>query len=139
MTSRFGAEIKAYIDKTKDGLENVLKTSVQDVLDIAQTPKAKGGRMPVDTGNLRNSLVSGLNGSAGAQGADGYALVIAGMELGDEARFGWTAPYALRMELGFTGQDSLGRNYQQTGNHFVGSAAAQWPGIVARNAAEWDK
>lgn len=136
MTGRFGAEIKAYVDKTKAGMRDVMRESIQDVLDIAQTPVAKGGRMPVDTGNLRNSLVSGLNGSFGASGADGYVLTLAGMELGDEARFGWTAPYALRMELGFTGMDSLGRKYQQGGRHFVGTAAAQWPSIVARNAAE---
>lgn len=131
----FAASVAAFRDKTKRQMRDVFAEAVQDVVEIAQTPKAKGGRMPVRDGNLRNSLASGLNGSFGATGPDSYVVTLSGLEIGDIAQFAWTAPYARRMELGFSGTDSLGRTYEQPGNHFVGSAAAQWPQRVAYWAA----
>jgi hypothetical protein len=128
----FSASVSAFAGKTKGQMREVFVESVQDVVEIAQAPKAKGGRMPVDTGNLRNSLASGLNGSFGNVGADSYSVTLTGLELGDIARFAWTAPYARRMEMGFSGSDALGRTYEQSGNFYVGSAAAQWPQIVAK-------
>ncbi|MFD2439740.1 hypothetical protein ACFSS8_05970 [Paracoccus kondratievae] len=125
--------MQAFRDKTKGQMKAVLSESVQDVIEEAQRPIAQGGRMPVDTGNLRNSLISELNGVQIGTGATSYTLAAAGMEPGDIARFGWTAAYALRQELGFVGQDSLGRTYNQAGKHFVEGAADQWPQIVARN------
>lgn len=116
-------------------MRDVFAESVQDVLDSAQLPEKKGGRMPVVTSQLRNSLISGLNGSFGNTGAESYVVTLSGLELGDIAQFAWTAPYARRIELGFTGVDSLGRNYEQSGRHFVGASAAQWPQFVAANAA----
>lgn len=131
----FTASVNAFRDKTKAQMRDVFSEAVQDVIEAAQQPKASGGRMPVDTGNLRNSLASGLNGSFGAPSADGYIVTLSQLEIGDIAQFAWTAPYARRMELGFFGTDSLGRTYEQPGNHFVGVAAAQWPQFVAKWAA----
>lgn len=131
----FTASVAAFRDKTKAQMRDVFAESVQDVLEAAQRPKARGGRMPVDTGNLRNSLASGLNGTFGAPSDDGYIVTLRQLEIGDIAQFAWTAPYARRMELGFFGTDSLGRTYEQPGNHFVGAAAAQWPQFVAAWAA----
>lgn len=132
----FTASVKAWGDKALENAELVLKASAQELMDIAQLPTAQGGRMPVITGTLRNSLVSGLNGAMNQGGGDSYALTIAGMKLGDTAQFAWVAAYARRIEYGFSGQDSLGRNYNQSGRHFVGAAAAQWQRIVAENAAK---
>lgn len=132
----FTASVAAFRDKTKQGMRDVFAEAVQDVLEAAQRPKARGGRMPVDTGNLRNSLASGLNGTFGAPSPDGYIVTLSQLEIGDIAQFAWTAPYARRMELGFFGADSLGRTYEQPGNHFVGAAAAQWPQFVAAWAAK---
>lgn len=131
----FAASVAAFRDKTKQQMRDVFAESVQDVVEIAQTPKSKGGRLPVVTGNLRNNLASGLNGSFGSAAPDSYVVTLSGLELGDIAQFAWTAPYARRMELGFSGTDSLGRTYEQPGNHFVGSAAAQFPQRVAYWAA----
>ena len=133
MATTFTASLAQFRDKTKAQMQAVLSASVQDVLEEAQKPVAQGGRMPVDTGFLRNSLVCELNGSQIGTGATSYTLAAAGMEPGDIARFGWTAAYALRMELGFVGEDSLGRTFNQQGRHFVEGAAAQWPQIVAKN------
>jgi hypothetical protein len=122
----FAASLDAFADKTVAQMRAVMQESVQEVVATAQTPKAQGGRMPVDTGFLRNSLASGVNGAFGAPAPESYELTIAGMEIGDVARFAWTANYAMYQELGTS---------KMHGNHFVGAAAAEWPQIVERNAA----
>lgn len=135
MAGSFTVQMQAFRNKTKEQMRAVLSASVQDVIAEAQRPIAQGGRMPVDTGALRNSLVSELNGTGVAQGAEGYTLAAARMEPGDVARFGWTAAHAMRQEFGFVGEDSLGRSFNQQGKHFVEAAAAQWPSIVEKNTA----
>lgn len=123
--STFTAQIKAFTERTKEKLETVVKQSAQEVFSIAQTPKAQGGRMPVDTGFLRNSLIAELNGAAVGGGADAYVLAVAGMDLGDTIFAGWTASYARHMEYGTSKTPS---------NFYMLSAAQQWQAIVARNA-----
>jgi hypothetical protein len=125
MTGSFAADLSSWSDKAKRNMLNIAKTSIQDVIDDAQTPKAKGGRLPVDTGFLRNSLASGLNGSFGPPDENSYTLTIGQLDLGDVARFAWTAEYAIFQELGTS---------SFAGNHFVGVAAAKWPQFVQANA-----
>lgn len=107
----------------------VFKQSSQDVFEIAQTPVAQGGNMPVDTGFLRNSLVSGLNGTTAMTGADGYVMTIAGAELGDTIQGYWTADYARHVEYGANGRAP---------RFFARNAAAQWQAIVDKNARAVD-
>lgn len=121
----FTAQIKAFADKSKEKVEAVIKQSAQEVFSIAQTPKAQGGRMPVDTGFLRNSLIAQLNGATVSGGADAYTLAIAGAESGDTIFAGWTANYARYMEYGTS---------RTPGNFYMLSAAQQWQAIVKRNA-----
>jgi hypothetical protein len=123
--STFTAQIKAFADKSREKIEAVVKQSAQEVFSIAQTPKAQGGRMPVDTGFLRNSLVAELNGATVGGGADSYVLAVGAMDLGDTIFAGWTADYARHMEYGTS---------KTPGNFYMLSAAQQWQAIVARNA-----
>ena len=58
-------------------------------------------------------------------------LVTAGLQLDQTVWLGYQAIYARRLNYGFVGQDSLGRNYNQAGAHFVEGAIAEWPSIVA--------
>lgn len=104
----------------------VLKQSTQDVFEIAQTPKSKGGNMPVDTGTLRGSLTSSVNGGPQSEGADSYTLVIADMEMGDVMLGFWSVAYAHHQEFGT-------KNFP--GNFFMRGAAGQWQSIVSKNAA----
>lgn len=60
----------------------------------------------------------------------GVEMVIQGAEIGDTIYLGFQAAYALRMEYGFVGQDSLGRNYNQRGFGFVEKTGERWPQIV---------
>jgi hypothetical protein len=123
--SSFTAQIKAFADKSREKIETVVKQSAQEVFSIAQTPKAQGGRMPVDTGFLRNSLIAELNGGTVGGGADAYVLAVAGADLGDTIFAGWTAQYARFMEYGTS---------KAAGNFYMLNAAQQWQAIVARNA-----
>lgn len=128
--------MERFADLSKGKILKVVQRSAQKVFSTAQTDRGNGGRMPVDTGFLRNSFQAGLNGAENLTGADAYTLAIAGMELGDVMRGGWTAKYAMRMEYGFVGTDAAGRTYNQMGYHFAGTAAAQWPAIVAAEASK---
>ena len=122
--------------KTEKRIDAVLKDATQSVVAVAQVSRDKGGRMPVITGNLRNSLQSSVAGGAMGEGASSYILAAAGMKGGDLATFTWTAEYARRINSGFTGADSLGRNYSQVGAHFVEVAVDQWPAIVRASIAK---
>ena len=143
MAKSFSAQVSSFVQKSEEKMRKVMQRSVQDVLSAAQTAQPstarsigpfEQGKIPVDTGFLRNSLISGLNGSFGDESPDSYILTIAGMEIGDTMQFGWTAPYAARIEYGFFGDDSAGRTFDQPGRHFVGVNAAKWQDIVAKNA-----
>lgn len=112
-------------------LDAVVRQSAHDVAAIAQTPVAKGGRIPVDTGFLRNSFTGSLMGGTAMTGPDAYVLVAGQMKSGDVASFGWTAEYARHVEYGSNGR---------TGRHFASGACDQWPaivrGVVARAVKE---
>lgn len=139
---KFVADLREYRDLTVAQMKAVFVDAVTDVLQAAQT-SAQGitaggvlieGRIPVVSSDLINSLTSGLNGADGTAGAGSYALALAGLEIGDVARFEWTMAYALRIEHGFTGTDELGREYNQPGWQFVGINAARWPEYVEMRA-----
>jgi hypothetical protein len=123
--STFTAQIKGFTDRAKEKIEAVVKQSAQEVFSIAQTPVAQGGRMPVDTGFLRNSLIAELNGARVSGGGDAYVLAVAGMDLGDVIFAGWTAEYARFQEYGTS-------NFP--GRFYMLGAAQQWQAIVAKNA-----
>lgn len=133
---KFGADLDKWARATTERLEMIFKESAQEVFSRAQLPKAQGGNMPVDTGNLRNTFIAGLNGTTALTGPDAYVAAIAGAKIGDVVFGGWTAAYAARQEFGFVGQDSLGRSYNQEGNGFARKAAMGWQNIVAEKTAE---
>ena len=124
------ATLDQWTKKTQRRIDAVLKDATQTTIAIAQTSKGHGGRMPVITNNLRNSLQSSIAGGASGEGESSHILVAPLMKGGDLATFTWTAEYARRVNNGFTGADSLGRNYSQVGAHFVEGAVDQWPAIV---------
>lgn len=139
MTNYSFSNLDAWARATQERMNAVVRGSTQEVARIAQTPRAKGGRMPVDTGTLRNSFMSSLNGSTGLTGPESFVMIAAQMEAGDVAEFGWggaAKEYARRVNYGFSGQDKLGRTYNQQGAHFLEGATMQWPAIVAAEVAK---
>jgi hypothetical protein len=126
------ATVTAWVLETKARMIAVRNASVQELVEIAQTPQAEGGRMHVDTGFLRASCLAFIGTSLPAatvkptSGAARYTfnagqigLVIAGAELDDVITIVWTANYARVREF--------------LGDRFVGLAVQQWQQIVARN------
>lgn len=142
MTKSFTAQLDEIIDLTIEGMEYVMRQSIQDVVEGAQTTQigiTQGassfveGKIPV---GLTAELVNSLSVDGGAEGADSYVVKIAGMEIGDSLEFKWSAPHAMRIENGFTGADSLGRNYNVPGRFFVTRNAEKFADHVKRRAAE---
>ena len=125
MTESFSAQVNAYVSETNERSLAVFQASSVDFVGDAQTPTGKGGRMRVDTGFLRNSHVSGLNGSTSLSGADNYSLTIAGAKLGDSITGGWTADYAIPREFGARGQAP---------DFFARGAAQKWQQFVDANS-----
>ena len=130
------ATLDQWTKKTERRIDAVLKDATQSVIAVAQTSKGHGGRMPVITNTLRGSLQSSIAGGASGEGESSHILVAPLMKGGDLATFTWTAKYARRVNSGFTGADSLGRNYSQAGAHFVEGAVDQWPAIVRASIAK---
>ena len=121
------ATLDQWTKKTEKRIDAVLKDATQSVVAVAQQTKAKGGRMPVDTGNLRNSLQSSVAGGAMGEGASSYILVAGNMKGGDLATFTWTAEYAAAVNNG---------NRGRPGAHFVEGAVDEWPAIVRASIAK---
>ena len=121
------AQLDQWTKKTEKRIDAVLKDATQSVVAVAQQTKAKGGRMPVDTGNLRNSLQSSVAGGASGEGKESYIMVAGNMKGGDLATFTWTAEYAAAVNNG---------NRGRPGAHFVEGAVDQWPAIVRASIAK---
>ena len=120
------------------GLTALLRNSVQALAKEAGNTIPNGGRVPVKTGNLARSVVIDNKPPQIIEGlATGdYSLGLAAIKPGDTIYLGWTAAYARRQNYGYVGTDSLGRAYNTSGYGFAEAAAAQWPAIVAREAAK---
>lgn len=129
MASKFAQQVRANNEKVKQRNLAIFRTSAQRVMEIASVPEAQGGRMPVVTRFLANSVLASTNGMPGSAGQP-VPLVLLQVQLGATVYVGWTAAYAMRMEYGFMGQDSLGREYSQAGKAFLRGALQQWTNIV---------
>lgn len=146
---QFAAEVDEWVLKSKKRLLYVFLEAVQRVISTMQEvgpSKARGGsgsgRMPVDTGFLRASLVVEINSLTARQtvnessvGSYSYndsqvSLIILAAKLGDSIYAVYTAVYARRLEYGFSGTDSRGVSVDQEGYGFVSGAASQWRAIV---------
>lgn len=131
MAKTFSAQVDDWIRKSENLLNGVIQEASQRVVDEALTPRAKGGRHPVDTGFLRNSCEASLGGmpsgptsakdGAPQGGNDQVKLTIARMRPGDKIWFGWTANYAPYMEARYA---------------FVRMAAQKWQSTVTLVARE---
>src|SRR5690625_5782361 len=73
MTS-FAQSIDNWTRMSELRMEAVFKQAAQDAAEAVQTPKAKGGRMPVDTGYLRNSFAGAVNSFPSADGNTPFSM-----------------------------------------------------------------
>lgn len=135
----FASGVTAWVRETKERMAAVRREAAQRTVEIMQTPVAKGGRLRVDTGFLRASLV-GMIGQGSfsprdkPDGAGSFSydagqinLVIAGAAPSDAITVGYTATYARPREYGARGQP---------GDAFVRLASQQWGRVVQEVSAE---
>jgi hypothetical protein len=126
----FSAQVADIVRRNEAKCDALVKASIQDVVEDAQTPVAKGGRMRVDTGFLRASGQMSLTGmptgptrnESGAPVAASDANVfatLAGVNAGDTVYYGWTAAYAAAREFH---------------DGFLSGALQKWQQIVNKNA-----
>jgi hypothetical protein len=136
-TLSFGAAVEAWAHKVPEALDTIRKMSAQDVVSEMQTPVSAGGRMRVDTGFHRASLLASTSQmptiNPAARPPDGAApnsfsyegqqieLVIAGSDVSDPLFFGYVAAYA---------------GVREYRDGHVRLAAQNWREIVFRNAAK---
>jgi hypothetical protein len=138
-TSRgFLNSVNKWTQQTKERSEEAFKIGVLD-FGIELNENA-----PIDTGFLRSSLTAGINGAIpqgpNAQYGSNYndqrlLSTIQKLKLGDRITLVYQAPYAMRLEYGFTGQDSLGRNYNQAGRFWVAKTGARYRSIMRAAAS----
>jgi hypothetical protein len=122
--------------------EAIFQDAAQTVADEVRTTINEGGRLPIDLGNLRRSLMASTADMPAVKpeqisfSGSQVEMVIAGAQLGSTIYLGFQAAYAARMEYGFVGTDSLGRVYNQAGFGFVAASAQRWPQTVAASEAK---
>lgn len=61
MRTRLAAQLEEFTEKTDKAILAVTRQSIQELVNQAQTPVAKGGHMRVKTGFLRSSGTASLN------------------------------------------------------------------------------
>ena len=138
----FSEKVDQWVKETEQRMTAVWRQSIDDLADHMNTTRDNGGRLPKLTGNLMRSLLASTSAMPSTGGPDAkysgqdVGLVTAGLRLDQTVWLGYQAIYARRLNYGFVGQDSLGRNYNQAGAHFVEGAIAEWPSIVASAVAK---
>jgi len=110
--------IDQWVAKSQARLEAVWKTAAQDIAREVQTPSAKGGKIRVDTGYLRNSFAADINATPSGNGETPYtsgpiSIVVNRAKIGDRVVFGWSAQYAIYVEARFAFLRSAAQNWQQ--------------------------
>lgn len=140
MAKSFSAATGDWASATPRRIEAVHKRSLEKLAVELTRTKAEGGNVPHDKGNLYRSLAASTSGlpplgEPPFTGSNATA-VIATLRLDQDIWFGYQAKYARRQNSGMVGADSLGRVYNQQGNHFVERAVAMWPQIVDESARE---
>jgi hypothetical protein len=127
---QFSAEVSEFVAATQKRITALGRQSIIELINEAQTPVAKGGRMRVDTGFLRASGALSLSGMpSGPERGDPdkkYSTApvaqveLAGWQPGQTIWFGWTANYA---------------KYREAYDGFLFAAVQNWQAIVNRVSA----
>lgn len=128
----FSAVVEGFVTETEKRMIALAKQSTTNLIEIVQTPTAKGGKMRVDTGFLRASGQMSLTGlpSGPARGDPDKKYTwnkanavadFAGFTLGQTIYFGWSANYA---------------TYREAYDGFLISGIQQWQSIVDKVCAD---
>jgi hypothetical protein len=131
----FSVDVSDWVAKARERADEAFQAIAFDLLRRVQE------LTPVDTGFLRSNWTALRPGDTEpvAGRVSGASDVIDSLRAGEIVVIINPVIYARRVEFGFVGQDSLGRNYNQPGRHMVAQTMAEAPQIaeaaVARLAA----
>lgn len=142
--SSFSAIVSEWVLETDKRIIAVFRTAASIVIEEMQTTHKAGGLNRIEFGHHLASLQVGINTpaqeaikKAPSTPAKPFAMgtvdaVIAGAQIGDTVMASYGMVYSLRLEYGFSGTDSLGREYDQKPYAFVRTAAQRWPDVVKK-------
>jgi hypothetical protein len=132
-TRGFSNQVNAFVKKAQAARQEAYHEGLKDFRDALLTAT------PIDTGNLRASLQTSNAGEIKAgpykeygsqyNVASSNAIINAAGD-GDRVSFVYRAPYARRLEYGFTGIDSLGRHYNQQGRFWIKATSKRFVSIM---------
>lgn len=125
-------DIEVFVAESKERMLAVVRSSLQDVVEVAQKTTDKGGRMRYKTGFLSWSGRASIDGWPSGPNirpkdavdgqytwnGDAVNTVLRSLDIGDTFFYGWTAAYAPVREV-YDG--------------FLEAAIQQWPQIVNAN------
>lgn len=127
----FKAQVSDFVKLSKRDAKRLHRQAVQDLTEAVVEDT------PVDSGFARRSwLGSTVSMPPIREGVEEFnntgatAVAIAGLDTGNDFWFGAQAAYVPRLNYGFTGTDSLGRTYNQTGKGWIEKHAKLWPTYV---------
>lgn len=129
----FSSDLAGWVAKTKRRQEVVFVKSLQNLEEEILR------RTPVDTGFLRSSFTVSIGEPVEVDGSG-----VGGPNIADLGKldpnvpvyFGFNAAYAMRIEYGFDGEDSLGRYYYQSGVGMVRLSVQNWSTHVSQAVQE---
>lgn len=139
MARTFAAQVDAWASKSDRRMTAIFRESTQRVGEQAQTNYNEGGKLPIDTGFLRQSYSVSLSGmpfgvSVPPDGQSSFSydsgpvdLVIASAGIGDVISGGWVANYAIYMEERFGFLRSAAQNWSAIVNEVTAEAKVRFP------------
>ncbi len=117
MAGTFSAQVSDWIRKSERLTMAVVQQAAQTTVNEMLTPRAKGGRLPVDTGFMRNSASAELgrmpSRDSNASNESQITLTIANLKPGQILYVGFSARYAKYMEYRFGFVRVAAQNWQR--------------------------
>ena len=127
----FSSDVSQWCDQATDRASALFCTIVADAVARVQE------LTPVDTGFLRSNWTVVKPGDAEpvAGRVPNPQNAIIQSEVGDVLMIVNPTVYARRIEFGYTGEDSLGRYFNQPGRHMMQQTISEMPQIAQRALA----
>ena len=126
MAVAFEVAVEQWVERAKARADKAFQATAQDALALVKS------LTPVKTGYLRANwtVMRGSDPLPVAGREIDADLIINELRMGDRLVILNPVVYAARIEYGFVGQDSLGRNYNQPGRGMMQQTVAELPRLA---------
>lgn len=134
MPQSLESQLKTWGERAQERAEAVIKQAIQDVVEDAEVPRAVGGRMRVDTGFLRNSIVAAI-GKLPVGPSEGPRKTAAGVEWRDPIGEGSSSVMSVLAQWRFdqplyVGWSANYAEYREQYDGFMQGAVQRWPEFI---------